>query len=44
MLLGDEDFCSEARIWLQWFGGNIYTLLPYIVFVWSGYKLFVYDR
>jgi len=38
MLLGSEDFCSEARIWLRRFGGNLYTLLPYAVSAWAGFK------
>jgi len=38
MLLGDKDFISEARIWLRRFGGNLYTLLPYAVSSWAGYR------
>ena len=38
MLLGNTDFCSEARIWLRRFGGNLYTLLPYAVSAWAGFK------
>ena len=38
MLLGNADFCSEARIWLRRFGGNLYTLLPYAVSAWAGFK------
>lgn len=38
MLLGDLDFCSEARVWLRRFGGNLYTLLPYAVSAWAGFK------
>jgi Beta-eliminating lyase len=34
MLLGSSDFCTEARVWLRRFGGNLYTLLPYAI---SGY-------
>lgn len=29
-LLGDTAFCNEARVWLRRFGGNLYTLFPYI--------------
>lgn len=38
MLLGPKEFCDEARIWLRRFGGNLYTLLPYAVSGWSGYR------
>jgi threonine aldolase len=38
MLLGSEDFCEEARVWLRRFGGNLYTLLPYALSGWSGYQ------
>mmetsp|Transcript_16331 Transcript_16331/g.19873 ORF Transcript_16331/g.19873 Transcript_16331/m.19873 type:complete len:181 (+) Transcript_16331:413-955(+) len=38
MLLGDAQFCSEARTWLRRFGGNLYTLLPYAVSAWAGYR------
>jgi threonine aldolase len=38
MLLGDNEFCEEVRVWLRRFGGNIYTLLPYAVSAWSGYR------
>lgn len=38
MLLGSADFCDEARTWLRRFGGNLYTLLPYAVSGWAGYR------
>ena len=38
MLLGDKEFCSEARVWLRRFGGNLYTLLPYMTSAWAGFK------
>jgi threonine aldolase len=38
MLLGTKDFCKEARIWLRRFGGNLYTLLPYAISGWTGYR------
>lgn len=38
MLLGSKEFCDEARIWLRRFGGNLYTLLPYVVSAWNGYR------
>ena len=38
MLMGSNDFCEEARVWLRRFGGNLYTLLPYAVPCWAGYR------
>lgn len=38
MLLGDADFCTEARVWLRRFGGNLYSVLPYAVASWSGFR------
>jgi len=38
MLMGSNEFCSEARIWLRRFGGNLYSLLPYAVSCWAGYN------
>lgn len=38
MLIGKKEFCDEARIWLRRFGGNLYTLLPYYVSSYAGYK------
>jgi threonine aldolase len=38
MLLGSKEFCEEARVWLRRFGGNLYTLLPYVVSGWNGYR------
>jgi threonine aldolase len=38
MLMGDAAFCEEARTWLRRFGGNLYTLLPYAVSGWTGYR------
>ena len=38
MLLGSQDFCDQARIWLRRFGGNVYTILPYAVSGWAGYR------
>jgi threonine aldolase len=38
MLLGSKEFCDEARVWLRRFGGNLYTLLPYAVSAWSGFR------
>ena len=31
-------FCDEARIWLRRYGGNLYTLLPYVVAGMVGYR------
>ena len=38
MLLGDAAFCDQARVWLRRFGGNLYTLLPYAVSAWAGFR------
>jgi threonine aldolase len=38
VLLGDKEFCEEARLWLRRFGGNLFTLMPYIVSAYSGYE------
>lgn len=38
VLLGRKDFCDEARVWLNRFGGNLYTLLPYAVSGWSNLR------
>ncbi|KAL3909266.1 MAG: hypothetical protein SGILL_008154 [Bacillariaceae sp.] len=38
MLMGDCDFCEQARVWLRRFGGNLFTLMPYIVSAWAGYQ------
>ncbi len=38
MLMGNKDFCSEARTWLRRFGGNMYTLMPYAADSWKSYK------
>jgi threonine aldolase len=38
MLIGEKEFCDEARIWLRRFGGNLYTLLPYFVSSYEGYR------
>lgn len=38
MLLGSSSFCAEARLWLRRFGGNLYTLIPYAVSGWTGYR------
>ncbi len=38
MLLGNADFCSDARVWLRRFGGNLFTLLPYAVSAWAGFE------
>jgi threonine aldolase len=42
MLIGKKEFCDEARIWLRRFGGNLYTLLPYFVSSYMGYKRHVF--
>lgn len=38
MLLGTSEFCNDVRVWLRRSGGNLYTLLPYAVSGWSGYR------
>lgn len=38
MLMGSADFCQPARVWLRRFGGNLFTLMPYIVSAWAGYQ------
>ena len=38
MLLGDADFCAEARVWLRRLGGNLYSVLPYAVSSWDGFR------
>lgn len=38
MLIGDEQFCREVRIWLRRFGGNLFTLLPFIVSSYLGFQ------
>ena len=38
MLLGNAEFCAEARKWLRRFGGNLKTLMPYAVSCWSAYR------
>jgi hypothetical protein len=43
MLLGKKEFCKEARIWLRRFGGNLYSLLPYIVAGKAGYLTYTKD-
>jgi threonine aldolase len=31
MLLGTNEFCAEARVWLRRHGGNLYALAPYVL-------------
>lgn len=38
MLLGDSEFCSEARVWLRRMGGNLYTVMPYAISSWEGFR------
>jgi hypothetical protein len=38
MLLGNSEFCSEARVWLRRMGGNLYSVLPYAVSSWEGFR------
>lgn len=39
MLMGDKDFCKQARVWLTRFGGNLFSSMPYAVSCWMGYRL-----
>eukprot|EP00978_Attheya_sp_CCMP212_P047974 scaffold455933_cov59-Attheya_sp.AAC.3 len=43
MLMGDATFCQEARVWLRRLGGNLYTLMPYIISAHVGYHKHVID-
>jgi threonine aldolase len=43
MLMGDAKFCQEARVWLRRLGGNLYTLMPYIISAHAGYHKHVID-
>eukprot|EP00984_Skeletonema_dohrnii_P033875 scaffold31942_cov155-Skeletonema_dohrnii-CCMP3373.AAC.5 len=38
MLLGDSEFIAQARVWLRRFGGNLYSVLPYAVSSWDGFR------
>ena len=38
MLLGDTAFCASARVWLRRFGGNLFTLAPFALTAWAGYR------
>ena len=38
MLLGNSDFVAEARVWLRRMGGNLYSVLPYAVSSWKGFR------
>jgi len=38
MLLGSKDFCHKARVWLRRFGGNLYTITPYAVSAYAGFR------
>jgi len=44
MLVGDAKFCTEARLWLRRFGGNLYTLLPYAIGGWAGYRQYITNK
>ena len=43
MLLGNEDFINESRVWLRRFGGNLYTHMPCAVSSWAGFRANVDD-
>ena len=38
ILMGDSEFINEARVWLRRFGGNLYSVLPYAVSSWDGFR------
>ena len=38
MLLGNSAFVEEARVWLRRFGGNLYSVMPYAVSCWDGFR------
>lgn len=38
MLLGNSAFIAEARVWLRRFGGNLYSVMPYAVSSWDGFR------
>ncbi len=38
MLLGDAEFCSDARVWLRRMGGNLHSVLPYAISSWSCFR------
>jgi len=38
MLLGNSEFVAEARVWLRRMGGNLYSVLPYAVSSWKGFR------
>ena len=38
MLLGNLEFIEESRNWLRRFGGNLYSLLPYYLSAWKGFR------
>lgn len=41
LLMGNAQFIAEARIWLRRFGGNVFTLLPYVVSSYSCFRNYV---
>lgn len=43
MLMGTQDFITQSRVWLRRFGGNLFTLMPYAVSAWVGYRENVND-
>ena len=38
MLLGDNAFISQSRVWLRRFGGNLFTLTPYALSAYVGFQ------
>ena len=44
MLMGEKEFCDQARTWLTRFGGNLYTKLPYAALGWHRYRIHVHGH
>lgn len=38
MLVGTHSYIEQARVWSRRFGGNLFTLLPYHVAAWQGFR------
>lgn len=38
MLVGTPSFIDSARVWARRMGGNLYTLAPYAIPAWAGYR------
>mmetsp|Transcript_33355 Transcript_33355/g.48341 ORF Transcript_33355/g.48341 Transcript_33355/m.48341 type:complete len:405 (+) Transcript_33355:76-1290(+) len=38
MLLGNKAFITKSRVWIRRFGGNLFTLAPYAISAYVGFK------